>query len=233
MQKRLYIFNDQGILIGIKQPAINPKYNPKNPESSQYLWNSRTSILTSEEIDIPDGHTLQKHGDAFLIVKDLRGKIVYNTETKQQIVVDYVDEIKDGYTELVPTEFDVWQTDKWVYDIEQAKQAKTKEIKQAFINDSEGTIFSDAIQATIDFGRIHADNITRLLERMSETDVVDFRCSDKTYVYGVTKEQLQLMNKEMFFRGDALYKKKWALEDMVKVSTAQEELAQISWDMEV
>ena len=232
MQKKLYIFNDQGILTSITLPNINPKYNPKNPESSQYLWNSRTSIFT-DEITIPEGHTLQKNGDEILIVKDLRGKIVYNTETKQPLAVNYVGEIKDGYTELVPNEFDVWQNEQWVYDIEQAKQAKTKEIKQAFINDSEGTIFSDAIQATIDFGRIHADNITRLLERMSETDVVDFRCSDKTYVYGVTKEQIQLMNNEMFVRGDNLYKKKWALEDMVKVSTAQEELAQISWDMEV
>jgi len=64
-------------------------------------------------------------------VEDHRGETVYNTETKEPVIVDYLGPIKDGYTLLKPGEFSKWNGTEWVLDIDAARAAKKAQIKQA------------------------------------------------------------------------------------------------------
>jgi len=45
--------------------------------------------------------------------KDNRGKNAYNTKTKEKVKIDYIGELKDGYTFEEPGEFDYWDGRKW------------------------------------------------------------------------------------------------------------------------
>lgn len=48
--------------------------------------------------------------------EDNRNKTVYSTTTKEALVVDYLGAIKDGFTLLVPKEFDKWENNSWAVD---------------------------------------------------------------------------------------------------------------------
>lgn len=48
--------------------------------------------------------------------EDNRGKTIYSTTTKEASIVDYLGAIKEGFTLLVPTEFDKWENNSWVVD---------------------------------------------------------------------------------------------------------------------
>jgi len=68
---------------------------------------------------------------------DLRGQTVYEIETKMESVIDYVGPIADGFTELEPTEFDVWNVDKWEVDADAELQSVIKTMNsgiQAHLN---------------------------------------------------------------------------------------------------
>ena len=67
-------------------------------------------------------------------VEDNRGKIVYDTTTKQESKVDYLGAIKDGFTELVPSEFDVWNGLSWEVDTVEQITAQTIDINNAIKN---------------------------------------------------------------------------------------------------
>ena len=56
--------------------------------------------------------------------EDNRNKTVYSTITKETSIVDYLGTIKDGFTLSVPTEFDKWENNSWVKDIEVIKASK-------------------------------------------------------------------------------------------------------------
>lgn len=49
-------------------------------------------------------------------IEDNRNKTVYSTTTKEALVVDYLGAIKDGFTLLVPKEFDKWENNSWAVD---------------------------------------------------------------------------------------------------------------------
>lgn len=49
-------------------------------------------------------------------LEDNRNKTVYSTTTKEALIVDYLGAIKDGFTLLVPKEFDKWENNSWVTD---------------------------------------------------------------------------------------------------------------------
>lgn len=56
--------------------------------------------------------------------EDNRNKTVYSTTTKEALVVDYLGAIKEGFTLLVPTEFDKWENNSWTKDIEAIRASK-------------------------------------------------------------------------------------------------------------
>ncbi|HGE8486461.1 tail fiber assembly protein [Serratia marcescens] len=58
----------------------------------------------------------QWDGTEWVYVKDLRGQLAYNTETKEPFSITEIGPLPDGYTLLVPGRFDVWGGKSWVPD---------------------------------------------------------------------------------------------------------------------
>jgi hypothetical protein len=55
--------------------------------------------------------------DEWLIVEDLRGTIVYKKDTPTvSVVLNVVGSIPEEWTDQVPTEFPIWDKDKWIVD---------------------------------------------------------------------------------------------------------------------
>jgi hypothetical protein len=83
--------------------------------------------------------------------EDNRGKVVYNKETKVKSVVDYLGEIKETETELVPGKYDKWEVDKWVIDetyLNEVKETKKDEFKKLLTTHIE-TEYNVAEQRTL------------------------------------------------------------------------------------
>ena len=62
-------------------------------------------------------------------IEDNRNKTVYSTIDKRESKIDYLGDIKDGFTFDKPTEFDKWEN-SWVKDIEKIKASKLQQINQ-------------------------------------------------------------------------------------------------------
>ena len=56
---------------------------------------------------------MRKNG-TWVLVEDHRDKTVYNIETKESFKIDYLGEIKEGFTLLEPLQFSTWNGKKWV-----------------------------------------------------------------------------------------------------------------------
>lgn len=82
--------------------------------------------------DIPKHENLaivrSSDGKKWEYVDDFRGKTVFNTDNQFESIVDYIGEIKDGFTLLEPkTPFDRWDGGKWVTDEKAIKEAQIAE----------------------------------------------------------------------------------------------------------
>ena len=60
-------------------------------------------------------HPCENNGK-WVLVEDNREKTAYNIETKEAVNIDYLGEIKEGFTLLEPFEFCKWNGKKWVKD---------------------------------------------------------------------------------------------------------------------
>ena len=83
-------------------------------------------------------------------VADHRGKTVYNTETKESFKIDYLGEIKAGFTLLEPFQFSKWDGKKWVLDEDEQNAFKIKQnksLKNSLLNEANEniSILQDAI----------------------------------------------------------------------------------------
>jgi len=67
--------------------------------------------------------------DKWEYVEDNRTKTVYSIIDKTESKVDYLGSIKDGFTLLVPGQFDEWKNDKWIENIEDAKKQSTLDME--------------------------------------------------------------------------------------------------------
>ena len=78
-----------------------------------------------------DGFAICFNGTKCEYVEDNRDKTVYVKDTKQELKVDYLGEIKDEHTLLVPNQFDEWNyaQNKWVENIEKKETQKIQEIE--------------------------------------------------------------------------------------------------------
>ncbi|HGJ5860295.1 MAG TPA: tail fiber assembly protein [Arsenophonus nasoniae] len=124
--------------------------------TQEYLHTSYTYVV--KDTGIPAGSTLEAPiipDDDKAIIRseddrkweypaDYRGKTVFNTENQADSVVDYIGEIKDGFTLLEPkTPFDQWDGEKWVTDKKSQKAAQIAEAnykKSSLINEAERVI---------------------------------------------------------------------------------------------
>ena len=78
---------------------------------------------------VKDNQAIIHDGQQWTYPKDLRGTIIYSTETGAETTMQEVGDIPEGYTTLKPTsEFDSWDGEKWRLDTEKQHQY---EINQA------------------------------------------------------------------------------------------------------
>jgi len=81
----------------------------KNPlEEGKYLVPSDATTL--KVIEPKDGFAVcfNTEHDKWEYVEDNRGKTAYKTNTKKSSTIDYLGKIEDGFTLIVPTDFDEW-----------------------------------------------------------------------------------------------------------------------------
>ena len=80
-----------------------------------------TDIDPGEEVA---GEVAVFDGMAWAFLPDHRGTVVYSTTDLRESVVDYIGDIRPGFTQLAPvSQFDKWDGDKWLTDSEAAHAA--------------------------------------------------------------------------------------------------------------
>ncbi|EFK6609437.1 TPA: tail fiber assembly protein [Escherichia coli] len=97
-------------------------------------------------------------GDGWNWQEDHRGNTVYSTEEGAASVVDYIGEIKEGFTAIAPgTKYDKWDGEKWVTDSEAqhiADVATAEAEKQARIDQANNYINSRQWPGKAALGRL-------------------------------------------------------------------------------
>ena len=97
-------------------------------------------------------------------IEDNRTKTIYSTDTKEEVKVDYIGKIKDGFTQLVPNEFDKWDGAKWIVDEilvkENEEKLKQIEVEQAKRN---GEIYTlNNVDYKVSFMKDDADGLMQV-----------------------------------------------------------------------
>ncbi|MCX8601446.1 MULTISPECIES: tail fiber assembly protein [unclassified Gilliamella] len=83
--------------------------------------------------EFKDGlHPCENNGK-WVLVEDNREKTAYNIETKEAVNIDYLGQIKEGFTLLEPFEFCKWNGEEWVHD-EEAENEQMIKNNQALRN---------------------------------------------------------------------------------------------------
>lgn len=116
----------------------------------EYLYEgvsvSAGAYTDQPEIPSSDNLAIMRSEDDmdWLHVPDFRGKTVYNTITREYLIVEYIGDIKKGYTLLEPkTNFDEWDGGKWVINKEKQKESQIIEAnrqKEFLIEEAEKVI---------------------------------------------------------------------------------------------
>lgn len=89
-------WSDEYIHLGVSMPGYSTDINPGDEVAGE------VAVFT---------------GGAWIQQEDHRGTVVYSTADGLESVVDYIDEIKSGFTQLMPvTRFDKWDGGMWVTD---------------------------------------------------------------------------------------------------------------------
>lgn len=109
-------------------------YNAETGEytgwSDDYIHEGVSMPGNSTDIDPGDeipGKVSVFTGGAWIQQEDHRGTVVYSTADGLESIVDYIGEIKPGFTQLMPaTRFDKWDGEKWVTDTEAQHGAAVK-----------------------------------------------------------------------------------------------------------
>ncbi|HDN2673160.1 TPA: tail fiber assembly protein, partial [Klebsiella michiganensis] len=116
-----------------------------------YESNSTKRVVSDAWFTLPEGCTFvappeekptfvtRWNGTEWIYLKDLRGQLAWNTETREAITILEVGPVPDGYTLKMPGQFDEWNGSAWVknrdaerdYLIAQADRQKAKLLSAA------------------------------------------------------------------------------------------------------
>ena len=66
--------------------------------------------------EFKDGYCPCEQDGKWVLVEDNREKTAFNIETKEAVKIDYLGELKAGFTLLEPFRFCKWNGEKWVKD---------------------------------------------------------------------------------------------------------------------
>ena len=104
---------------------------------------------------VKDNQAIIHNGQQWTYPKDLRGTIIYSTETGVETTMQEVGEIPEGYTTSKPTsEFDSWDGKKWQLDVSKQHQYEVNQAsakKNQLIADATAQIsyLQDAVESEI------------------------------------------------------------------------------------
>ena len=105
--------------------------------------------------NVKDNQAIIHNGQQWTYPKDLRGTIIYSTETGAETTMQEVGEIPEGYTTSKPTsEFDSWDGKKWQLDVSKQHQYEVNQAsvkKNQLITDATAQIsyLQDAVESEI------------------------------------------------------------------------------------
>ena len=105
--------------------------------------------------NVKDNQAIIHNGQQWTYPKDLRGTIIYSTETGAETIMQEVGEIPDGYTTSKPTsEFDSWDGKKWQLDVSkqhqyEVNQASAKKIQLIAEATAQISYLQDAVDSQI------------------------------------------------------------------------------------
>ena len=103
------------------------------------------------------------NNNEWVLVEDHRDKTVYNTETKESVKIDYLGEIKEGFTLLEPFQFSKWDGKKWILDEDEQNAFKiklNKQLKESLLK--EVNIEIDILNDKIEFDEATDDDVAML-----------------------------------------------------------------------
>ena len=90
-----------------------------------------------------EGYCPCEQDGKWIQVEDNREKTAYNIETKEAVEIDYLGQIKEGFTLLKPFEFCKWSGEEWVHDDEAEKEQMIKNnqaLRNALLNEANDKI---------------------------------------------------------------------------------------------
>ncbi len=110
--------------------------------------------------------------------------------------------------------------------LEESKSEKLSEIKLAFSNEQESGHTTSSLGFEVDATRRSKDDIESLL--FVDVFPVRFRDYDNDF-HELSKEQAEILKREIIAYGLSIYQKKWELEEAVKLAETNEALEKIKW----
>ncbi|EFB7859109.1 tail fiber assembly protein [Escherichia coli] len=127
-------WSDEFINIGVSMPGNSTDVNPGDEVAG------RVAVFSNDSWEWQEDH---------------RGDTVYSTEDGTASVIDYIGEIKDGFTTTEPdTQYDTWDGSQWVIDEEAQRAdiiaaAESEKSRLRAVADSEIEWRQDAVDAEI------------------------------------------------------------------------------------
>ncbi|MDD4556986.1 MAG: DUF4376 domain-containing protein [Alphaproteobacteria bacterium] len=110
--------------------------------------------------------------------------------------------------------------------LEELKAEKLSEIKQAFNNEQESGYITSSLGFEVDATRRSKDDVESLL--YVNVFPVQFRDYNNEF-HELTKEQAEVLKREIITYGLSIYQKKWTLEEAIKNVTTIEEVEEVKW----
>ena len=107
--------------------------------------------------------------------------------------------------------------------LEEVKTEKLAELEVAFARASQEAHYTSSVGFEIDADEIANRNIEGLVLVMQPEQTTLFRAYDNTF-HEVTREQLEVMRKEIVINSQWLYQAKWAMEAQIQAAETAETL---------
>lgn len=135
--------------------------------------------------EFKEGYWPCESNDTWVLVEDNREKTAYNIKTKEAVKIDYLGNIKAGFTLMEPFEFCEWDGEKWILDKKAVREFKLKHniaLRDSLLNNANAEI--EIINRAI------------RLNRASETDKIRL---EKLEIYTIDLYELDLSDVDVVF----------------------------------
>lgn len=195
---KCYTYDSDGFYVGESVAAINP-LETKLKGNPVYMLSHNQTYTPPPELS--SGELAAMVAGSWVLKKDYRGSTVYSVEDKSTFVVDYIGEIKEGFTLTAPGDFDWWNGSEWVADESLEKDyANNKKIEEinycaeaAIISGFESSALGDKHTYKSD-----RDDQLNLIGMVTSGNSDFFKCIDEhgvsEYRWHTSEQLIQVLN---------------------------------------